>query len=133
MEIFYPNGTSLRFKAENWCPIQDEKIYKVAISSFLAKGGDEWGFPHYIKFSKIGPHCAEILQNYINKTSPIHQRIEGRIKFVYDLEPEKVNTMFIVVCINFLMVLVFIVALRFCYGSSDPSLRHRLEVPYQNF
>lgn len=121
-----------------WCEISDDKIYKVVLTSFLFGGGDGWTFPKHYQFSEMGHEAtADSLKIYVSQRSPItHYNSHGRISFAYDSkEPAySINTTFAVLCINVIVVLVFLAGLRTCYFKpQDTSNSNTLEIPYQNF
>ena len=114
--------------SSEWCDIQDERSYKIAITTYLTRGGDGWKFPNYFKIIENGTQSVNSLKHYVQNNSPIKQEIEGRLAFTYDLEPDTFNPILAGFCINFVMVLTFLAGLRLCYRQPQPT---RLDVPYQ--
>ena len=94
----------------------------------MTGGGDNWKFPKFMKVFEFGNQSIESLKYYVKNHSPIKQQLEKRLIFAYDLEPQRINPMLAAFCINFVMVLTFLAALRLCYRQPQPT---RLDVPYQ--
>ncbi|XP_064119251.1 snake venom 5'-nucleotidase-like [Macrobrachium nipponense] len=64
--------------------VVDDEVYKIAMPSFLASGGD--GFS-VIKDNKLNHHLTGLLDtavysDYVRTMSPIHQGLENRILFI---------------------------------------------------
>lgn len=64
--------------------VQADEVYKVAMPSFLANGGDGYSV---IKENKINHHLTGLLDsdvyvNYLSQMSPIYQGTENRILFI---------------------------------------------------
>lgn len=72
----------------NWCPIDLDTIYYIALPSFLAEGGTRTTyFPDYILNRTIGPVDNQAFGKFIGDNSPITQRVEGRITINYYDDP----------------------------------------------
>ncbi|XP_072041639.1 snake venom 5'-nucleotidase-like isoform X2 [Amphiura filiformis] len=64
-------------------PLDDERLYRIAIPSFIASGGDGFGvLRDHARTRAQGGVDAEILAAYIESFTPIFVGLEGRIKFV---------------------------------------------------
>ena len=65
-------------------PLNDNQLYKIALTSFMAGGGDGYSMFRDNRTSLILTAFldSEILTTYIGKLSPISIGIEGRIRFV---------------------------------------------------
>ncbi len=67
---------------ERWLPLDPNAIYWVATNDFLRRGGD--GYTVFRDFAiepyDFGPPLDEVLIDYILEHSPIHPRLEGRIR-----------------------------------------------------
>ena len=115
---------------ETYCDIEDDKVYTVTLNSYLSTGGSGWTFPNHSLTKEIGNFSYFSLQNYIENHSPINQKIENRITFTYELEPEddieaiKYFALFAIFVILFLLV---IIGLRIC--QTKPKA-HKVDVAY---
>ena len=89
-----------------------------SISSFLSNGGDGWTFPNYTLSKKSANLTVESLTNYVKLNSPINIHTDGRIKIVYELNPEKQSSVLIfgltMICILCIMVCITITNLICC-------------------
>ena len=88
-----PRVTSLRSRCssspEQWCDLEPEALYPVAVNSFLAKGGSRtMNFPAWIEDREEGGNDFEALVNFVSKTSPITTKQEGRITIRYHPDTE---------------------------------------------
>ena len=107
----------------NYCDIEDTKVYSVSLTAYLSNGGGGWTFPKYILSKKVGPPAYVSLQKYIQNQPKINQRLENRINFSYELQPEidlkttKFLTIFVIICI---LVLLLIVSYRICHFKPKP-------------
>merc|ERR1711962_93937 len=92
-----PRVTSLRSRCssspDQWCDLEPEALYPVAVNSFLAKGGSRtMNFPAWIEDREEGGNDFEALVNFVNKTSPITAEQEGRITIRYHPDTETTTT-----------------------------------------
>lgn len=61
--------------------IDEDKIYRIILPSFLADGGFGFGlFKSYLRNRQIGELDIDLFVRYIECRSPIFQEIEGRIE-----------------------------------------------------
>jgi len=70
----------------NFVPIEEEKVYNVALPSFLAGGGTKKSrqirglFDEGILSHEVGTIMTyEALRNYVNATSPLARKVDGRL------------------------------------------------------
>ena len=117
-------------KSKEWCPIENETSYKLALTSFLTFGGDGWTFQKFIKNRQEGNQSVNVFALYIRNHSPITQKTEGRIRFTYDLKPQRINTGLLVLSINIVFVFTFLVLFKMCVRGTEPT---QLEIPYSRF
>merc|ERR1711963_904284 len=80
---------------EDWCDLGLDTIYTVAMSTYMAEGGLFRCMDKYkgneITFNSVaenkvpieGKGDIESLQAFINKNSPLHYEVEGRMNFTY--------------------------------------------------
>lgn len=63
--------------------VEDSKVYKVIVPSFLAAGGDGYKVivDNTLKHHLNGDLDSDVLTEYIKKFSPLIQGLEGRIRF----------------------------------------------------
>ena len=92
-----PRVTSLRSRCssspDQWCDLEPEALYPVAVNSFLAKGGSRtMNFPAWIEDREEGGNDFEALVNFVNKTSPITTEQEGRITIRYHPDGDTTTT-----------------------------------------
>lgn len=60
-----------------------EKTYRIITPSFLTTGGDGFEMlPKVLKNTIIGPLDSDLLTEFINATSPIDTKIDGRINII---------------------------------------------------
>ena len=114
------------------CYIDDDKVYFITVTSYLATGGDGWTFnKHYTK-RDIGGSAVDSFRSFIEKHSPLNQSIEGRIRVTEETEPHQngPRTIFALCAINLLMALLFCIGSKYFFKRAEPS---RVEVPYQSF
>eukprot|EP00091_Calanus_sinicus_P004197 TRINITY_DN14422_c0_g1_i1.p1 TRINITY_DN14422_c0_g1~~TRINITY_DN14422_c0_g1_i1.p1 ORF type:complete len:117 (+),score=13.84 TRINITY_DN14422_c0_g1_i1:53-403(+) len=95
---FYSNKslervTSIKEKCGNeWCDLDMDKLYPVALGSFLAGGGSYlYNFPTWIETHEIGDEDYPAFKQYITENSPINMTTEGRITINYHMESGAVN------------------------------------------
>merc|ERR1711915_1051237 len=86
----YPNAswervTSIKKNCgDDWCDLEMEKLYPVAITSFLARGGSYLhSFPQWFEDHNVGGVDYLSLKHYIQSNSPINMTTEGRITINY--------------------------------------------------
>ena len=61
-------------------PLSDKKIYKVAMTEYLASGGDGYSIIAKNKERQLqGPLDTDILKEYIKARSPLSNHVEERI------------------------------------------------------
>lgn len=63
-------------------PLDLTKIYRVAINSYMAGGGDSLIVNEYIQNHFVGPLDMDVLVRYLERKSPIMTGIEGRTTIV---------------------------------------------------
>ncbi|MGI6655414.1 MAG: bifunctional metallophosphatase/5'-nucleotidase [Desulfobulbus sp.] len=73
-EITGTNGT--------WLPVRDRSVYRVAISSFQAKGGDGYSMLAGLKGKDSELSLSDVLRLYLQSHSPVPVRLENRIRKV---------------------------------------------------
>jgi len=67
-----------------WCDLEMDKLYPVALISFLANGGSYlYNFPDWIESREIGDLDYDSFKKYVQETSPITMATEGRITVNY--------------------------------------------------
>ena len=65
---------------DEWCELDMEKLYPVALVSFLAHGGSYlFNFPDWIESSETGDLDYSAFKQYVMENSPITMTTEGRI------------------------------------------------------
>lgn len=65
-------------------PLDPEKVYKVVLSSFVARGGDGYTDiqDNLIDHQIIEDLDSDVLTEYLRARSPVYQAVEGRISFL---------------------------------------------------
>jgi len=86
--------TSLKERCgDSWCDLNMEKLYPVALVSFLANGGSYlFNFPSWIVDREIGDVDYPALKQYVAENSPINMTTEGRIIVNYHEESKTTTT-----------------------------------------
>lgn len=74
-----PEGSKLREVLAGGRPIEPEKVYRVTTNDFLAAGGDRCGIFKEGKNIVYGGPSRDAFVSYLEKNSPIHARLDGRI------------------------------------------------------
>merc|ERR1719315_720088 len=84
-DITLERVTSLQKKCgDSWCDLDMDKLYPVALVSFLANGGSYlFNFPTWIESREIGDVDYPAFKQYIAENSPINMTTEGRITINY--------------------------------------------------
>ena len=67
---------------EQWCDVEDEILYNVAMPSFLATNMDRKAF-RFEKVHQVGIPDYECLEKYIIEHNPINTQIDGRLIIEY--------------------------------------------------
>lgn len=74
----------------NYEDLQDDKIYKVTISKYLANGGDGYKEIKEERSNYItGDLDTDVLKNYIEQKCPVEPNSMKRIKIICEGRPEK--------------------------------------------
>ena len=90
----YPDVTEERVTSikercgDLWCDLDMDKLYPVALVSFLAHGGSYlFNFPDWIESLEIGDVDYAAFKQYVAQNSPINMTTEGRITVNYHDTP----------------------------------------------
>lgn len=63
-----------------WRPLQDDEVYSVVMTNYMAGGGDGFTIIPTDKIRQLqGPLDTDILKEYIGLRSPLRDQVEGRI------------------------------------------------------
>ena len=86
----YPDNTGNRVTSlqgmcgTSWCDLDMEKLYPVALISYLANGGSIlFNFPDWIESHTVGDVDYEAFKQYVAANSPINMTTEGRYTINY--------------------------------------------------
>ena len=85
--------TSIKEKCgSNWCDLDMDKLYPVALQSFLARGGSYlYSFPDWYESHQVGDEDYLAFKQYIAEHSPINMNTEGRITIYYHMKSGAAN------------------------------------------
>ena len=76
----------------SWCDLDMEKLYPVALVSFLANGGSYlYNFPAWIESHETGGVDYDAFKRYLQENSPIHMAMEVRITVNYHEDSTTTN------------------------------------------
>ena len=84
-DITQDRVTSIKERCgDSWCDLDMEKLYPVALVSFLANGGSYlYNFPDWIESLETGDLDYDAFKQYVAENSPINMGPEGRITVNY--------------------------------------------------
>jgi 2',3'-cyclic-nucleotide 2'-phosphodiesterase (5'-nucleotidase family) len=85
VEIVYdekkPIGSRIVKCSIKGVPLDDDKIYKVLTSNFLADGGDGFtDFKKTLSYKNTGVDIVQAMINYLKKFETYQPKLEGRVR-----------------------------------------------------